>query len=81
MSDPLFEALRATAEAPDARRTARSEAEATAAFLAAHRRTELTASGRTERRTELTASANAPISRIFGAFRPYTAARSICCAA
>jgi hypothetical protein len=66
MSDPLFEALRASAEAPDARLTARSEAEATAAFLAAHRRVELTASGRTGR-TELTASASAPISRIFGA--------------
>jgi hypothetical protein len=61
MSDPLFEALRASAEAPDARLAARSETEATAAFLAAHGRIE-------PRRIELTAWANAPISRIFGAF-------------
>lgn len=61
MSDPLFEALRATAEAPDARLTARSELDATAAFVAAQHRIE-------PRKIELTARASTEISRIVGAF-------------
>lgn len=74
MSDPLFEALRASAEAPDARLAARSETEATAAFLAAHGRIDpVELDPRRPQRTEpekieLTARSNTQISRLFGAF-------------